>query len=193
MQLFAEKGFHETSIDEIAEAAEVSRATVFNYFGSKDGLLAHYSSMLADHLQRLAETHGNEPSALTSMRRFLEGWLDHIHAHRDEARQVYLHAFANPGALLTPARRTLLERFSDMVAEGQAAGELRSDLSAERLGGLILSVYQTVVISYLLAGEPLDELKDAAWRFVMEGVRPLLPPRQPERRNPSVHFCRPER
>ena len=38
--LFAKKGFDKTTIDEIAEAAGISRRTVFRYFESKDDLLA---------------------------------------------------------------------------------------------------------------------------------------------------------
>ena len=36
MRLFAEHGFAGTTIDQIAEAADVSRATVFSYFPAKE-------------------------------------------------------------------------------------------------------------------------------------------------------------
>ena len=36
LRLFKEKGFKETSIKSIAEAAEVSPVSIYNYFGSKD-------------------------------------------------------------------------------------------------------------------------------------------------------------
>ncbi|MBT2552547.1 TetR family transcriptional regulator [Arthrobacter sp. ISL-5] len=38
MQLFAEKGFDETTVDEVAAAAGVSRRTLFNYFRTKEDL-----------------------------------------------------------------------------------------------------------------------------------------------------------
>ena len=40
IDLFAEKGFDETTIDEIAEAAEISRRSFFRYFESKNDLMA---------------------------------------------------------------------------------------------------------------------------------------------------------
>lgn len=41
IQLFAEKGFHNTSISKIAEAAGVSKGLMYNYFDSKDELFKH--------------------------------------------------------------------------------------------------------------------------------------------------------
>ena len=39
MRLFAEQGFAATTIDQIAEAADVSRATVFSYFPTKEDIV----------------------------------------------------------------------------------------------------------------------------------------------------------
>jgi AcrR family transcriptional regulator len=41
IDLFVEKGFDETTVDELAEAAGISRRSFFRYFESKDDLLAH--------------------------------------------------------------------------------------------------------------------------------------------------------
>jgi AcrR family transcriptional regulator len=40
IELFAAKGFEETTVDDVAQAASVSRASFFRYFSSKDDLLA---------------------------------------------------------------------------------------------------------------------------------------------------------
>lgn len=172
MRLFAEQGFQETSVDQIAAAAEVSRATFFNYFGSKDGVLHHYSELLVKHLEKVVEESKSQSSPLARIRRFLDGWLEHIAEHELEARQVYLNSFANPGGLLnqSPSRRGLFAAFHEMVREGQAQREIRSDLTSRHLAGLILSVYQMVILSFLLGGESLGELAESAWRFVLHGA-----------------------
>ncbi len=51
-KLFATKGFASTSINEIAEAAGLSKAGVYHYFDSKSEILR---AMLADHLEAVTE------------------------------------------------------------------------------------------------------------------------------------------
>ncbi|WP_079480767.1 TetR/AcrR family transcriptional regulator [Halobacillus salinus] len=46
LQLFSEYGVQKVSIQEIAQQAEVSQVTIYNYFGSKDQLLYHTVEML---------------------------------------------------------------------------------------------------------------------------------------------------
>lgn len=72
MRLFAENGYETTTIDEIAEAAEVSRATFFRYFPTKADLVLHDIAdlMVIDALpQHLEETSlvGALRNAITSL------------------------------------------------------------------------------------------------------------------------------
>lgn len=65
-QLFAERGFPATSIEEIAFRAEVSKPVVYEHFGSKEGL---YDVVVAREMQRLLERFtsalsGGDPRAL---------------------------------------------------------------------------------------------------------------------------------
>lgn len=53
--LFKEKGFKETSIKSIAEVAEVSPVSIYNYFGSKDNLVALCVNDLFEEITQQAE------------------------------------------------------------------------------------------------------------------------------------------
>ena len=55
LQLFKEKGFKETSIKSIAEVAEVSPVSIYNYFGSKDNLVALCVNDLFEEVTQQAE------------------------------------------------------------------------------------------------------------------------------------------
>jgi AcrR family transcriptional regulator len=61
-RLFAEKGFARTTIDDIAEAADVSRRTFFRYYDSKDDLLrADVADLLPVMLGALRARPAQEP------------------------------------------------------------------------------------------------------------------------------------
>ena len=55
LRLFKDKGFKQTSIKSIAEAAEVSPVSIYNYFGSKDNLVALCVNDLFEEITQQAE------------------------------------------------------------------------------------------------------------------------------------------
>lgn len=61
VNLFSEKGFDETTVDDIAQASGVSRRSFFRYFSSKNDLMAHsivnYGTALAGAIHACPRTH----------------------------------------------------------------------------------------------------------------------------------------
>lgn len=60
IELFLANGFNETSVDEIAEKARVSRRTVFRHFVSKDDIIIAWSGAAAEDL--VAAVHRRDPA-----------------------------------------------------------------------------------------------------------------------------------
>jgi len=58
LQLFAAQGFHETLVDDIAGAADVSRATLYQYFESKDELFVELAEEAGAALRRMVKRIG---------------------------------------------------------------------------------------------------------------------------------------
>ena len=56
LNLFAHKGFAETTVEDITNAADVGKGTFFNYFPSKDHLLAAFGQMQISKLEAAAES-----------------------------------------------------------------------------------------------------------------------------------------
>src|ERR1700685_3602664 len=55
MALFAEKGFAETTVEDITNAADVGKGTFFNYFPSKDHILVAFGEMQLGKLEAAIE------------------------------------------------------------------------------------------------------------------------------------------
>jgi AcrR family transcriptional regulator len=78
MRLFAERGFAGTTIDQIAEAADVSRATVFSYFPAKEDIVwgdAPQALAALDALLRDAPEGGTVATVRAWLRQ-ATGWLE---------------------------------------------------------------------------------------------------------------------
>src|SRR5258705_12800983 len=70
-ELFAERGYHATTLPDIAEAADVSTRTIFAYFPSKEDILfADFPLMKEALAQALAERPEGE-QALETVRAFI--------------------------------------------------------------------------------------------------------------------------
>jgi AcrR family transcriptional regulator len=64
LQLFAERGYDETTLAEIAEAADVSPRTIFGYFQSKDDILFCTES---DYIEKVREALRRRPAGTTTI------------------------------------------------------------------------------------------------------------------------------
>ncbi|MEV6480716.1 TetR family transcriptional regulator [Streptomyces sp. NPDC051576] len=77
LRLFREKGFDEVSVVEVAAAAEVSKATLFRYFPTKEDLVLH---RFADHLGEAARVVRERPPGLTPTAALRDHFLDRLAA-----------------------------------------------------------------------------------------------------------------
>ena len=75
LDLFAERGYQQTTVAEIAEAAEVSKGTLFAYFPSKEEIVFADTSPLREQLCYELRHRSNGLSAVDTLRAFV---ADHM-------------------------------------------------------------------------------------------------------------------
>ncbi|MFH9420506.1 TetR/AcrR family transcriptional regulator [Streptomyces sp. NPDC017529] len=76
VELFLERGFEKVSVQEIADAADVSKMTVFNYYGSKEDLVLKPLEHHADDAARAVRERAPGESAVAALRRQFVEMLD---------------------------------------------------------------------------------------------------------------------
>lgn len=129
-RLFAERGYDRTSVQEIVEAAGVTKGALYHYFGSKDDLLHEiYGRVLRLQMQRL-EAIAGKPDQVVD--RLFEAAADVVVtsiANLDDTK-IFFRSMHQLGPEKQKAvradRRRYHEKFRALVEEGQAEGVFRA-------------------------------------------------------------------
>lgn len=85
LDLFARRGFDDVTVDEIAEAADVSKSTLFRYYETKEDLLFADAVGHRDALVRALAGRPAEEPVLVSLRASLRSLADYYQADRQRA------------------------------------------------------------------------------------------------------------
>ena len=173
-ECFHREGFERTCVKDITERADVGYGTFFNYFPSKDAVLAE---MAEEHLQELrtvvAGTQGKSfPERLSII---LSAWGSGFEQEPAFARNLIVDIVrrtVSPEHKLSPAREKRLSLLAGLVEEAQAAGELRADLDVAFLAETILGLFLMQLCVRL--GDPegpsLEERASRAMSLLWEGI-----------------------
>lgn len=187
MALFRERGFDETTVEEIAARAGFSRATFFNHFGSKAAVLRCFGEHVADVMEAtLASARPGTPP-LERLRRVLLAMAREAEVSQEDWRIVFTHGLRDPEGLVvpTPARRRFVEAVTGLLAEAQGLGQARTDLRATELAAQVGALYKFAVISVVVEGGSAKAAIAAAWRFAEGGIRGGEAGRDRPRRRPG--------
>lgn len=129
--VFGERGYHRTSLEDIAENLDLTRASLYHYFPSKDALLAACLDAGADQANtRLATVfeENSEQDADTRLAALIRTQLIIITREAPELSRLFLSAMDWPSTFRAQAK-SLRDRhdgfFRDVIEHGIAAGEFQ--------------------------------------------------------------------
>jgi TetR/AcrR family transcriptional regulator, cholesterol catabolism regulator len=178
-RLFAERGFHGTSMGDIAEALGVQKGSLYSLTGSKQQLLYDAMRAGAEAFHAALDAVPNDAPAVERVRLALRGHLRVVAEQIDVATVFtrewrYLEGTEREGIL--SERRRYEERFRALFREGIEAGELRPDLDAGTAALLVLSAANWAY-TWLAPDRDTDELADRFTAILVDGIRGYATPR----------------
>lgn len=132
VELFAANGYANTSVQQIVEAAGVTKGAMYHYFDSKDDLLfAIYEKMLALQKNRLDEIVGRGGDTDAVLRAVCVDVIQTSIDFLPEGTVFFrsLHMLSAPRQQeVTRRRRDYHDEFSELIEKGQTAGLYRTDI-----------------------------------------------------------------
>jgi AcrR family transcriptional regulator len=174
--LFAAKGYGETTIDEIAERADVAPRTFFRYFATKEAVLFYGAEdqVAATAAQLRARPADESPyDSLLAVLRSRSAEFSH-----PDKREMMLAKFsAENDRLFEHHRAVVMCRFEESIAEvlNERAGDGADRLAIEAAVAAVFAAFGTAVRNWLRNGakddfEPIFERCVAAAQSAFQGV-----------------------
>ena len=174
LQLFAERGFANVTVEDITEAADVGKGTFFNYFKSKDhvlGVMAEIQLGKVREALELAEHHQQTTHTV----------LHHLfhRAEEEPGRSPDLARAMISSFLASEAVRKIIERnmqegrrmIAEVVGAGQKGGEIDPRLKKEKVATQVLQTFMGTVLFWSLHEKPpLDVWMEDSFQHFWRGI-----------------------
>lgn len=177
-KIFAEKGFHETTISDIARGAGLSEPTLYEYFASKEEILFTIPEETSCQLGELIDFHlkmakGTVPKLRAMI--YILFWIHQTNPHYAAVSYLILKQsgrFSKSRAYETLRQR--LRPLIDVVEEGLAAGEIRSGFTPFLIRSVILGTIEHLTTRKLVLGtdDNLLDYVDPLMELIMGGIQP---------------------
>ena len=167
MALFDERGFDTVTVDEITKKAGVAKGTFYTYFATKSDIVveefwnidAYYASYASRNLHNYATAQEKLMAFTRAQMRYVRDVIGNKNLKILYANQAVQ---AGPEKMITTKDRQWHRIIRDIISAGQASGEFRTDLDADRL---------TVLFNRAARGTFLDWcVEDAGFDLVKEGL-----------------------
>lgn len=176
LDLFAQKGFAETTVEDITNAADVGKGTFFNYFPSKDHILLAFGEMQLGRLRQAVDEARQTNEPLPKFLRSLTTRMTEEPVRNPDIVRVLLLAFlSNPDVrhAMMDLQTRVLALHSEMIKLGQERGEIRSDLPPIEIAQVFRQViFGTLLIWSLYGDASLPSRMDSAFEIVWNGLSP---------------------
>jgi AcrR family transcriptional regulator len=131
-RLFAERGFEQVPVAQIAAEADVSEATVFNYFQTKEDLVFHRMEAFEDELLEAIRERAPGQSTVQAFGGFVlraRGFLASDDPAAQEGMRTVARVMTSPA--LKAREREILDRYTDSLAQLIAKERRRADGDVE--------------------------------------------------------------
>jgi AcrR family transcriptional regulator len=176
LALFGKKGFAETTVGDITEAADVGKGTFFNYFPSKDHILLAFGEMQLGKLQAAIDAARRTNEPMPQFLRSLGVRMIQEPTRNPEIIRALLQAYLST----TPVREAMLDLqkrvqvlHTEIIRLGQEQGAIRDDLPAEEIACVFRqTIFGTLLIWSLYGDATLHSRIESAFNLLWTGLAP---------------------
>ena len=186
LKVFAERGYRNTRLEDIGEAAGVTKGAIYHYFANKEELLLRaIEHRREEALGRIEDVlRDTKAPVSTRLRLVVRRWFGSVPEERLAVVTLLVQGIAHeaPDAFrrwLAGGPTASAQLIASLVREGQSRGEFRADADADVAARMLVSglLQQTVWQQYVTDVPDLavaqDRLVDSALELFLHSIRPI--------------------
>jgi AcrR family transcriptional regulator len=170
LQLFAQRGYLETTVEDITEAADVGKGTFFNYFPTKEHVLERYGEERVEAVARaLEKARTGDESVLAVLKELATDLAGQSSESPELLRSVFAANVACEQVRVQLQNRIQRARhlLSEIIVLGQERGEIRRDLAASELARLVRLIFMGVTMAWAVNPElTLRKTAEQVWELL---------------------------
>jgi AcrR family transcriptional regulator len=183
LQLIAERGYSNVTVEQITEAADVGKGTFFNYFESKDHVLGVMAEIQLRKMREALLLGGNSKRAIHSVLHHLMLRLVEEPGRSPSLARAFISSFQTSEgvrSIIGSNMREGLKMIAEVVAAGQERHEIDPRLKRDKVATQLLQTCMGTVLLWSLHGEPALEarMEDSFqhfWRSIANSSREQEP------------------
>lgn len=164
LDVFASRGFHETTVAEIARRAGVAKGTIYLYFASKADILIdvfrRYLDEVLDFVDELLDSAMSAPEILAAFVQKQKALLQQEPNLIRVLSRRSLHALSDGDEKMVEFNQYLLDRIAQVVERAKDVGELRT--FDNEMGACVLLAMQEALPLYVATFGRGEEERAAA-------------------------------
>lgn len=175
LELFSKRGFNTTTIEAIADGADIGKGTFFNYFENKESLLLEYQQKQAEKVKAFVTEHINSDVPLNSLFFKLAVTMTAAVQKNPTLFQSLTIAFFSNENVLTKLAEGLGRgrgMLAEFIEKRQQSREIRSDLPAEEIArSLQALIWGTMMVWSFTPDRTLEERLSDMVNIFVKGIQ----------------------
>jgi len=161
LELFAKKGYHATSISQIAKKAKISKGLMYNYFASKEELLNEIIQQGFNSLAELEFKAEKNIDPQKQLEEFVDAVLDNLYSNF-KYWQLYLALLVHPEIQKKYEKK--MQQFRDEFVQSMAVLFRKLKIKNPELEAFLLGTFfDGLVLNFMVAEDlfPVKKIKKA--------------------------------
>lgn len=187
-RVFAEKGYHEATMDDIAKRLGVSKGAIYLYFSSKEDLFEAMCKTAPQAFKEiLFSSFGDEANPIQSATQFFDRMLKLSASNPGLSFEILSEASRNPNLrrILRQNHEEYERVLTGFLSEGRKRKIVGDNLNIRPLANALIALWNGLE-TLLVSGLQTDEARQA-W---LEALKAIFMNQLPAGRNPSIRTTR---